>query len=582
MKKVVPANTVGRRLLRLFCRNHSGHGLIGEGRMDVGEACFIQSGADLFKGIDHAGGGIQHVHPEKSAVQRTGAGGIHNEIPHQSRSAGNERGKGFFEEIRRFGEARLMEGRRRKARLALVLGDVLPYTPSGTVSRASDKRLGLRRPGVSQTVPPRRTTTAIPDPATRSQCCGSSGRGASPASFRGRQGEKTMRHIGTQAFGIRLPIISPGDDLSEIVADSLAEALNKNGLTLAPTDVVGVTEALVAKVQGNFASVDDIAEDIRRKFPSGEVGVVFPILSRNRFLNILKGISRGADKVCLLLQYPCDEVGNPVMNPEDVDILFDSGRNMFSAEEFRQVIGEHCHPFTGLDYISLYREAGENIEIYLSNDPRRILDLTPHVLVGEIHTRMLTKKRLVKAGAKSVFTLSDILARSVNGSGYNPQYGILGSNLSSDDVLKLFPRNGEEFVTRVREKITARCGVAPEVLIYGDGAFKDPLAGIWELADPVVSPAFTAGLVGRPREIKIKLVADTVFKDMNGSAKTDAVRAMIREKNLDASLDCPSEGTTPRNYVDLLGSLCDLISGSGDKGTPVVLIQGYFDDYASL
>ncbi len=387
-----------------------------------------------------------------------------------------------------------------------------------------------------------------------------------------------MRHIGTQAFGVRLPIISQGDDLAGIIADSLHEALRANKLALRPTDVVGITEALVAKAQGNFAGIGDIAEDIRRKFPDGEVGVVFPICSRNRFLNILRGISRGAKKVHLLLQYPCDEVGNPVMNPEDVDALRDSGKNFFSAKEFRDLTGDYRHPFTGIDYISLYRQAGDNIDVYLSDDPRRVLDLTGHVLMAEIHTRMLTKKRLLNAGAQSVFTLSDVLSEPVNGSGYNPQYGILGSNISGDEQLKLFPRDCDSFVCLAREKIAQKCEVAPEVLIYGDGAFKDPLAGIWELADPVVSPAFTDGLKGRPREIKIKLVADTLFKNMRGTEKTAAVTEMIREKNKDSAKECPSEGTTPRNYVDLLGSLCDLISGSGDKGTPVVLIQGYFDD----
>lgn len=390
-----------------------------------------------------------------------------------------------------------------------------------------------------------------------------------------------MRRIGTQAFGVRLPIISQGDNLAGIVADSLNEALQSHRLTLRSTDVVGITEALVAKAQGNFASVNDIAEDIRQKFPTGEVGVVFPIFSRNRFLNILKGVSRGARKVRLLLQYPCDEVGNPIMQPEDVDTVRDSGENLFSAERFREITGSYGHPFTGIDYIDLYREAGDNIEIYLSSDPRSILDLTGDVLVGEIHTRMLTKKRLLKAGARSVFTLCDILSKPVNGSGYNPDYGILGSNLSGDERLKLFPRDCDSFVRLARGCIEKQCGVAPEVLIYGDGAFKDPMAGIWELADPVVSPAYTEGLAGRPREIKIKLVADTHFNDMSGKEKTEAVTQMIREKNKDKDQECQSAGTTPRNYVDLLGSLCDLISGSGDKGTPVVLVQGYFDDFSS-
>ena len=389
-----------------------------------------------------------------------------------------------------------------------------------------------------------------------------------------------MRRIGTQAFGIRLPIISQGDDLAGIVAESLSEALHAGNLTLRETDVVGVTEAMVAKSQGNFATIDHIAADIRKKFPDGEVGVVFPILSRNRFMNILKGISRGARKVYLLLQFPCDEVGNPIMDLEDMDSIYDSGETLFSAGAFRQITGEHSHPFTGVDYLSLYREAGANIEIYVSSDPRTILNMTKDVLVGEIHTRMLTKKRLLKAGARSVYTLSDILSESVDGSGYNPQYGILGSNLSGDDVLKLFPRDCDEFVNDVRSRIERTCGIAPEVLIYGDGAFKDPLAGIWELADPVVSPAYTEGLKGRPREIKIKLVADALRRDMDGEQKAAAIREMVREKNRDKDGTCVSEGTTPRNYVDLLGSLCDLISGSGDKGTPVVLIQGYFDDYS--
>ena len=394
------------------------------------------------------------------------------------------------------------------------------------------------------------------------------------------KGGVRMRRIGTQAFGIRLPIISQGDDLAGIVAESLSEALHAGNLTLRETDVVGVTEAMVAKSQGNFATIDHIAADIRKKFPDGEVGVVFPILSRNRFMNILKGISRGARKVYLLLQFPCDEVGNPIMRLEDMDSIYDSGETLFSAGAFRQMTGEHSHPFTGVDYLSLYREAGANIEIYVSSDPRTILNMTKDVLVGEIHTRMLTKKRLLKAGARNVYTLSDILSESVDGSGYNPQYGILGSNLSGDEVLKLFPRDCDAFVNDVRSRIERACGIAPEVLIYGDGAFKDPLAGIWELADPVVSPAYTEGLKGRPREIKIKLVADALRRDMDGEQKAAAIREMVREKNRDKDGTCVSEGTTPRNYVDLLGSLCDLISGSGDKGTPVVLIQGYFDDYS--
>jgi len=390
-----------------------------------------------------------------------------------------------------------------------------------------------------------------------------------------------MRHIGTQAFGIRLPIVSQGDDLAGIVADSLYNAMQTQSLTLRPSDVVGITEAVLAKTQGNFASIDDVAEDIRRKFPSGELGLVFPICSRNRFVNILKGISRGAKKVYILLQYPNDEVGNPIMKPENVDRLFDTGQNFFSATEFRAALGDFGHPFTGVDYIALYESAGDNVDVYLSNDPRRILQLAKDVLVGEIHTRELTKRRLIQAGARTVFTLSDILSAPVNNSGYNPDYGILGSNLSTTETLKLFPRDCDSFVAHVREKIAQQCGIAPEVLIYGDGAFKDPQAGIWELADPVVSPGYTKGLIGRPMEIKIKYVAENIFHGMSSEEKTTAVTEMIREKHKDKGKQIASEGTTPRNYVDLLGSLCDLISGSGDKGTPVVLIQGYFDDYSS-
>ena len=390
-----------------------------------------------------------------------------------------------------------------------------------------------------------------------------------------------MRYIGTQAFGIRLPIISRGDDLPGIVADSLYKAMQSQSLGLKTTDVVGITEALIAKAQGNFAAIDDVAADIRAKFPDGEFGLVFPICSRNRFLNILKGISRGAKKVYVLLQYPNDEVGNPIMSPEDVDKLFDSGQNFFSAAEFKKLIGSYGHPFTGVDYIELYEQAGDNLEIYLSNDPRRILELTKKVLVGEIHTRMRTKQRLENAGASCVYTLSDVLSAPVGNSGFNPDYGILGSNLSTQEQLKLFPRDCDSVVAEIRQKIAERCGVMPEVFIYGDGAFKDPQAGIWELADPVVSPGFTEGLKGRPSEIKIKYVAENVFSNISGVEKTAAVTEMIRDKHKDKNKALSSEGTTPRNYVDLLGSLCDLISGSGDKGTPVVLVQGYFDDYSS-
>jgi F420-0:Gamma-glutamyl ligase. len=389
-----------------------------------------------------------------------------------------------------------------------------------------------------------------------------------------------MRRIGTQAFGIRLPIINRGDNLADIVVDSLMAAVETQSLHLKPTDVVGITEALLAKAQGNFATIDAIGEDIRQKFPDGVVGLVFPIFSRNRFLNILKGIARGAKKVYVLLQYPHDEVGNPLMRLEDSDKLFDTGKNFFPGDEFREIAGNFTHPFTSIDYISLYQNVGSNVEVHVSNDPRRILELTKHVLVGEIHCRMRTKERLQQAGAETVYTLSDILSKPINGSGFNPDFGVLGSNLSTEEELKLFPRDSEAFVNLVQEKIAARSGIAPQVMVYGDGAFKDPQAGIWELADPVVSPGYTRGLEGRPNEIKIKYVAENLFKGLSGEEKTVAISEMIREKRKDAEKYSINEGTTPRNYTDLLGSLCDLISGSGDKGTPVVLIQGYFDDYS--
>jgi len=389
-----------------------------------------------------------------------------------------------------------------------------------------------------------------------------------------------MRVTGTSAHGVRLPIISKGDDLSAIVAASVAEALAAEKLTLRTSDVIGVTESIVAKAQGNYATTEELAADIRAKFPGGTVGVVFPIFSRNRFVNILKGIAAGADKVYVLMCCPNDEVGNPIMDLDDIDRIapvFNEGP--VSAANFRKLSNNFLHPFTQMDYMDLYEKAGKNIEVYVSNDPRHILRLTNTVIAAEIHNRFRTKKRLEAAGAKVVYTLSDILAAPVNGSGYNENYGVLGSNLSTDNRLKLFPRDCEAFVTKTREAIEAKTGVAPEVLVYGDGAFKDPICGIWELADPVVSPAYTERLGGQPSEIKLKFVADNMFDELKGEAKTKAVADMIKAK--ESGKATFSEGTTPRKYADLLGSLCDLVSGSGDKGTPVILIQGYFDDYAA-
>ena len=396
-----------------------------------------------------------------------------------------------------------------------------------------------------------------------------------------------MRYIGTQARGIRLPVINAGDNLPEIVADYLVKAADSAGFSIAPRDIVGVTEAIVAKAQSNYATLDQLAWDIKEKYPTGQLGVVFPIFSRNRFLNILKGITRGAKDVFLLLSCPSDEVGNPIMDLDRADEIMDILNGHLKdgpvpSDVFRKITGGFTHSFTGVDYISLYESTGA--KVYFSTDPRDILRLTPHVLAADIHTRFKTLDRLKKAGADTAYTLSDILNRSVDGSGFNPDFGVLGSNISSEDRLKLFPRECDKFVLEVQRQIEMRTGVKPEVMVYGDGAFKDPVYGIWELADPVVSPAFTSGLRGQPNEIKMKMVADTRLAGMSGSEQEEALKEIIREKSNtsgEQGFTFEQEGTTPRRYTDLLGSLCDLMSGSGDKGTPVVLIQGYFDNYAS-
>ena len=386
-----------------------------------------------------------------------------------------------------------------------------------------------------------------------------------------------MRLTGTCATGVRLPIISPGDDLVTIVADHVLKVTEKTKLT--QNDIVAVTEAVVAKAEGNYATTDDIAADIKAKFGEAEIGLVYPILSRNRFYNILKGIAQGAKTLHILLSYPNDEVGNPVMDINKLDDVADkiAGR-MVNAHEFTELAGGFLHPFTNVDYVRLYKEAADNIEIYFSNDPRDILQITKNVLIGEIHSRDRTKARLIKAGAEKVHTLSDILSESVGGSGFNSKYGVLGSNLSTGNKLKLFPNNAPKFVQKLQDRLYEKTGVRPEVLVYGDGAFKDSVCGIWELADPCVSPGFTKRLGGQPYELKIKLVADTLFNDLEGEEKHKAITQMIKDKK--SKPDEYREGTTPRIYADLIGSLCDLISGSGDKGTPVVLIRGYFDDYS--
>ena len=389
-----------------------------------------------------------------------------------------------------------------------------------------------------------------------------------------------MRLVGTTAMGIRMPIISPGDDLVEITANHVLEVTKS--APLVSSDVVAVTEAIVAKAEGSFASIQDIAQDVHNKYGDAEIGLVFPMLSRNRFFNILKGISMGATKLHVLLSYPHDEVGNPIMDISRMDEILDAlPQGMVSVGQFRSTAGDFVHPFTGVDYLQLYESAGDNISIYLSNDPRDILKLTHHVLVGEIHNRFITQARLKKAGAKTVYTLSDILSQSVNGSGFNPEYGVLGSNLSTGEVLKLFPSRAgaAKFVANLQNRLYEKTGTRPEVMVYGDGAFKDPVCGIWELADPVVSPGHTQRLGNQPHEVKIKLVADTMAGGLSGEEKHQAVTQMI--KNKADNPDAFREGTTPRVYADLLGSLCDLIGGSGDKGTPVVLVRGYFDDYTT-
>jgi hypothetical protein len=396
-----------------------------------------------------------------------------------------------------------------------------------------------------------------------------------------------MRLVGTSAFGVRLPVINPGDDLVTIVAEHVLRVVEQSGKPLACDDIIAVTEAVVAKAEQNFADISDIATDVRGKFPGGVAGLVYPILSRNRFYNILKGIAAGLDKLYILLSYPQDEVGNPVMDVDKLDEIEDLFHmrlmqdydTLVSSDDFREVAGVYKLPFTGVDYVELYQSVAPYISVYFSNDPRSILELTPHVLVCEIHNRFRTKKRLEKAGAQTVFTLSDIINKSVNGSGFNEKYGVLGSNLSSNTKLKMFPNDAEGFVKRLQGLLFEKTGTKPEVLVYGDGAFKDPVCGIWELADPVISPGHSPRLAGQPSEIKMKLAADTVLSGLTGEEKQKAMKELIKNKH--NAPNTFAEGTTPRIYADLLGSLADLISGSGDKGTPAVLIRGYFDNYAS-
>lgn len=393
-----------------------------------------------------------------------------------------------------------------------------------------------------------------------------------------------MRNIGTVSRGIRCPIIRQGDPLAEHVANSVLAACESDGFSLRDRDVVAVTESVVARAQGNYASVRDISADVQAKLGGGTIGVIFPILSRNRFAICLRGIAGAAKKIVLMLKYPADEVGNELVSEDMIDRAgVNPYRDVLTLERYRALFGAPKHEFTGVDYVQYYgdliRESGAEAEIVFSNRPATILQYTDHVLCCDIHTRARTKRLLKEAGATCVYGLDEILNAPVNGSGYNERYGLLGSNKATEDTVKLFPRDAQDFVLDVQSRLLKATGKHVEVMIYGDGAFKDPKGRIWELADPVVSPNYTDGLVGTPNELKLKYLADETFKDLSGEALRDAISARIREKHGSLVGNMAAQGTTPRRLTDLIGSLCDLTSGSGDKGTPIVLVQGYFDNY---
>ena len=396
------------------------------------------------------------------------------------------------------------------------------------------------------------------------------------------------RMLGTVSMGVRAPIIREGDDLIKIVTESIMGAIESSNLQPHDRDIVAITEAIVARSQGNYANVDQIAQDIRNKFGGGTVGVIFPILSRNRFAICLRGIAKGCKKVVLMLSYPSDEVGNHLVDWDMLDSCgIDPYRDILTEEEYRKNFGYIRHPFTGVDYVSYYsdliRESGAEVEVIFANDPRSILNYTKNVLHCDIHTRARTKRLLKAAGAEIVYGLDEIMTSSVDGSGYNEKYGLLGSNKATEDKVKLFPRDCQDMVEKIQAKLFELTGKHMEVMVYGDGAFKDPIGKIWELADPVVSPAYTSGLVGTPNELKLKYLADNDFPELSGEALKDAIRERISQKDGSSLVgNMVSEGTTPRRLTDLIGSLCDLTSGSGDKGTPIIYIQGYFDNFTSL
>lgn len=393
------------------------------------------------------------------------------------------------------------------------------------------------------------------------------------------------RVVGTVIRGLRCPIIKQGDNIEEIVVESVLKASEAEGFTIMDRDIVTITESIVARAQGNYATVDNIATDIKAKFAEDTIGVIFPILSRNRFAINLRGIAKGASKkIVLMLSYPSDEVGNHLV---DIDLLDEKGVNPWSdvltEEKFRELFGYNKHQFTGVDYIEYYKslveECGKECEIIFSNNPKTILEYTKSVLTCDIHTRFRTKRILKANGAEKVYSLDDILTSSIDGSGYNEDYGLLGSNKSTENTVKLFPRNCQPVVDKIQEILKEKTGKNVEVMIYGDGAFKDPVGKIWELADPVVSPAYTKGLEGTPNEVKLKYLADNEFADLKGEELKKAISEYIKNKKSNLVGNMASQGTTPRRLTDLIGSLSDLTSGSGDKGTPIIYIQGYFDNY---
>ena len=392
------------------------------------------------------------------------------------------------------------------------------------------------------------------------------------------------RRIGTISRGLRAPIIKEGDDLKKIVVDTLMSCVDNGDFEIGKKDVLAVTESILARSQANYATTEQLAEDVKNKLGGETVGVVFPILSRNRFDICLRGIAKGAKKIVLMLSYPSDEVGNHLL---DLDLLDEKGvdpyKDVLTQEEFENIFGKSRHTFTDMDYVNYYKELieeeGAEAQIIFANNPRKIVDYTDKVICADIHTRFRTKRLIKEAGGKTVLGMDDLMTSSVNGSGYNPDYGILGSNKATEDSIKLFPINCQEFVDEIQEEIKKRTGKTIEVMVYGDGAFKDPVGKIWELADPVVSPGFTEGLMGQPNELKLKYLADNDFAELKGDELKAAIEEAIREKDEDLVGQMVTEGTTPRRLTDLLGSLCDLTSGSGDKGTPFIYIQGYFDNY---